>query len=217
MTISTRTATIVGAVALALLGYGLWTWHQAAIREVKAEMNAQKQDAIIQQHQQAIQERDRTIAAQREQTDAQMADIRTMKQGVAAMQKAMKDAATAVHASPQEQQAAEQPILTVNAGDLPASLQQQLPNSPSYAVMSEAQATLWGKIAVDYPVIRQELAACSATNADLRAITAAAEQKAQGWERAAKGGSTFERVVKEALKMGAVGSIAYLAGRGMKK
>ena len=218
VTISVRTLLIGGAILLVVLavlvGGFVWTWHSAALREVRAEMDAQRQDEIKAQHETAIKQRDEQVQQERARSDNAISEVKTLQQGVAAMQRAMKG--SSVHATVQEQAAAQQPIATISAQDIAEEVRKKLPDSPSYAVMTEAQATLWGKIAIDYPTVRQQLQTCQEDNADLRAVSAADASKAKIWEQAAKGGSRWERFSKDALRVGIGAAIGYAIG-GRKK
>jgi hypothetical protein len=102
-------------------------------------------------------------------------------------------------------------MVEVKRVDLPPQAVTELPDAPSYALMTKDAAVAFGKAAVDFKQCAQQVTKLNADVADLtqqaedaKGAEAAAQSKAHQWEQAAKG--TVARRMVTAGKWGAVGA-----------
>ncbi len=162
--------------------------------KAKDEVIAAKQK-FIEEAQQRIEQREKQWQREREAWEREKREIRTQAQAVRVIEKYMPQA--------------ERAVVEVKREELKPEVAEQLPDAPKYSVMPE-QTTV--EIARELVQCRQEQAAlgkCEQDAADLRAQIQATEEKAKAaaekaerWEKAAKGGGKVKRFFSTLGKVG---------------
>lgn len=165
-----------------------------AYGKAKDEVIAGKQK-IIEEAQQRIERREKQWQRERAAWERERREIRTQAQAVRVIEKYVRQAEGAV--------------AEVKREELKPEVAGQLPDAPKYSVMPEQTAV---ELARELVQCRQDQAAlgkCEQDTADLRAQVQAAEEKAiaaeekaERWERAAKGGSKVKRFFSTLGKIG---------------
>lgn len=174
----------------------------------QAEISAQQK--IIDAAEDRLKKRDEDYQRDREAWQREREQMRTVPQAIAAMQ----------HQAPQ---AAGQ-ITQASPDQIAQAVISQLPNSPSYAVMTQQGAVALGQAALDAKQCRADLTKCTDDGKDIRAqLQAALTQKQDAladrdnWKQKAEGGTKTHRAVRGGiLGTCAAGGAAVGANKGSK-
>jgi hypothetical protein len=202
-----REAKLSIALACTVLLFGAVTMHyyiqqREALAGAEAFSKAkdaliEKQNAVIAAADQRMKDRDSAWQKREEQFVKERAEIRTATQAVKVIERIVPATSGA--------------IAEVKREDLPASARQNLPDAPSYSVMTQESAVEIARMAVDFQRVSSELLKEKQNNADLKTqlsgaqeARAAAEDKARQWQTAARG--TVARRVVSAAKWAVVGA-----------
>lgn len=185
-------AVSVALVVLLAIGADLYVKQVRELATAQAFSEAQKviiakNDALITDAQKRLDARDKAFSEAQQQFADERAKIITAAQAAAAIKRNTPGA---------------DDLASVKRDQLPAQVQQQLPNAPSYEVMTEGTAVRLGQQTVDLKACNESVTKLTADNKDLSTQKAAAEsgkqaaqQEAQKWQEAAKGGTVTRRAV----------------------
>lgn len=109
----------------------------------------------------------------------------------------------------------QQPIATMTRGELPASVQADLPDAPSYGVMTGDQLLQVAHDEASCAIARNDLAACRANFADRTTELAATAKALDSTTVAMKQGTKAQRFFRP-LKLAACGSGGGAAGAALR-
>lgn len=209
MTLSFYQKLCIGLVVALLVVSGLFI-HENTQQEKRiagAEAHGKAQDAIIAS-------KDRVIADAQARIEDRKQKAAEREQEFAKERAKIKDAKTAQAAIT----AAAPGAAMVNVGrdELPPQITVQLPDSPSYTVMTQDTAVALGRMTVDLKSARDKVETLTGDNTDLRIqlqaaqeARAAAQSKAKEWETTAHGGTRAHRL-KSGGKWAAGGAVVAL-------
>jgi hypothetical protein len=194
-------ATIMGI--LLVMGFVFaYLYVRQVEQTAEAEAYAREKDQVIaanqkriEEAQQRIEERERQWQRERESWEREKRAIRTQAQAVRVIEKYI----------PQT----EGTVAEVDREQLKSEVAEQLPDAPKYTIMLEQTAIEIAREIVQCRQDQAELGKCQQDIADLRVQVQAAEekalaaeQKAERWEKAAKGGGKVKRFFSTLGKVG---------------
>jgi hypothetical protein len=193
----------VALAAVLLLGcYELLQEREAAARLEVVSADAKKDLAIAQQTMAA---RDKADAAQQMAAHKTAAAVITAPQAVKIITQYVPVAAA--NATPGQAQA-----VTVQKPDLSAHAQSELPDAPSYAVMTQAEAVATAKRLILCDGNDKSLEACRADMATVKQSLTVETATAEQCKTALKGGTFWQRLKSDAVKITIAGAIGVVAG-----
>lgn len=207
MTLRTKIEIVAGVVVfLALAVFAVEAIRQHD-RTVQAEASSAADQKIAAAAQASIVARDAQQATVDKTAVQQAAAVKTPQQAVQIIEHYLP-APVVIPGQPTPAPAA---IPLVQTKDLPASVQAELPNAPGQlALLTPDQLQSIARADIACTATASDLSTCAKDKADLQTQLKAANDRANTWEAAAKGGTKFHRFLKAAERAGcsAVGSAA---------
>lgn len=198
----TRIHKLEATVILALLlfaGVLAAGWVRDRHRMAVAEAVAHERGQQIAQREQDIEARDHKAADYDKLLRGEADILKTAPQATKVITRYL--AATAPAGTPASLSLSLSPV-TVEPAQLSATLQAELPPSPTYTVFTEGQTVQLAKDELACDATRHTLAACTADKADLDRSLVDERAISASWEAAAKGGSRWARI-RHAAKLAA--------------
>jgi hypothetical protein len=207
MTNTEKALIIVSAALVVLIAVGAYFYVEQVRNLAKAEAYSAAKDEVISKLNASIKDaqsrmdkRDADWQEQEKLFEKQLAEIKTQDQA----RKALAESGA--------------PTVEVAREQLPANVQQQLPDAKSYTVITPDEAVRFARSLVEADRLKGEVDKLTNDNVDLRGQLKDAQQaqketesKAHEWKNAAHGGTWARRSVS-ALKWGAIsGGIVYVA------
>jgi hypothetical protein len=193
------------AISVLLIGLAIAmvSWKQASVDHAIAATKSEANQKTIDQNQSEIQRRKAEQDERDKRFDDQISQLRTMVQARQALQPIIM----------------QQPIPTqqVTRAELPAAVQQQLPDAPlstKYSLLSDDQVIAIAKNKLACDKVSADLQTCSQDKTTLQSSLKTAQSDAETWKKEAKGGGTwlrFKRAGKWFLIGAGAGASVYAA------
>jgi hypothetical protein len=181
----------------------------AYVREREARIRAEDQVAATKQVMDstnaAIASRDQLAAANAQKLEEESSAITTPQQAAQVIVRYLPTPPTA----PGAPAAAPVPLQTIQAGDLTAQGQKDLPDAPTDVILTAAEAESQAKEDLACQASTVDLTACTADKVDQKTQIAALEKQSDAWEAAAKGGTKVQRFLKVMKFVGCAAAGAY--------
>lgn len=212
MTTAHKITAVVAGIFLLLSIVFVRGWILEREARATADTTAQVEAAQIAAKDDAIKTRDQANAQTVAALTAQAAALQTPQQAA----KVIMQYLPAPAAVPGQPAAAPVAVPIVTKADLPTSIQAQLPNAPTYGILTGDQLVAQAKKDIACDATTHDAATCKADLADTQANYVAEQKTSQAWENAAKGGTKLQRFLT-VLKYGACGAAGGFAGSQVHK
>jgi hypothetical protein len=197
MSTRTKIEVVVAAILLLVLVLGVYLYHEHALGLARTQTKADSQEQVIKENAATIAQREAALQQYMVAVQKQIAAVTSIKQ-----------AAPIIQTITPQQPA---PVI-VPAAQMPQQIQQQLPNSPSYTVLTEQQSVDVAKFKLLCDATGKQLETCTENTATLQNSLKTSRQESAGWEQEAKG-SFWKRAGNCALRGGAGGVGGALSGK----
>jgi hypothetical protein len=190
---------VVGFFTIVVLMY-LWTGEAL---DVAANIEKTK-DAEIAKLQDAMDSRQKDWDAQQAGWDKEKRELKTKAQAVKVITRLVPTVG---------------PLPEISGDELPADVRSKLPDSPGagYTVVPDGAMVKIGQRFVQCDADAAHVVKCEADLDDTRRMVTAKEDQRAEWEKAAKGGSRWQRVKKVLLVTGAAAGGAAVGAQGPQK